>query len=237
MLESPNAVIRGATLIAVIAAAAILAVLLSKGAGASGRGSNSFSIDAPEPTAPDPLTFPALSPPPKDFTPRQSASHPVCVRLCDGAFFPLSPTSGSNDNEKYTSTCAGLCPDAATAVYLEPNGSDKIEDAVSTKEIPYTALPTALRFRTTIDSTCTCHREPAQQFPIMLDATLRKGDYVMTPRGLMVFTGSKHLPHVSSDFAPLANPTLPHDQSAALVAAEGGGSPTTVGASDMIRPR
>src|SRR5579863_2186686 len=36
---------------------------------------------------------------------------PICVRLCDGAFFP---TSAVADGE---ATCAAQCPDAPTALY------------------------------------------------------------------------------------------------------------------------
>jgi hypothetical protein len=149
---------------------------------------------------------------------RRSATHPVCVRLCDGAFFPVASTSSSIDDSKNEAICGGLCPDARTALYLEPAGSDEIEDAVSTNGVPYTSLPAALRFRTALDATCTCRRKLAQQFSIMLDSTLRKGDYVMTPKGLMVFTGSQRLPHASSDFIAVADARLSQVQRAAVLA-------------------
>ena len=54
----------------------------------------------------------------------------ICVRLCDGFFFPSVITSGSDE------ACASQCPDAPTAFYSEPAGSDKIEDAVSLSGAP-----------------------------------------------------------------------------------------------------
>jgi Protein of unknown function (DUF2865) len=138
----------------------------------------------------------------------------VCVRLCDGAFFPMGGDSG-RDQE---ATCGALCPDAPTAVYRERAGSDKIEDAVSASGAPYTALPVALRYRSTLDNTCACHRERAQQYVLLRDPTLRKGDIVVTPNGFMVFAGAKQMPYAPGDFTALAGATLPSDRRSALMA-------------------
>ena len=137
---------------------------------------------------------------------------PVCVRLCDGAFFPVSTGEEA--------TCAALCPDAPTALYREQAGSDKIEDAVSQSGAPYTALPVALRYRTTLDNTCTCHRSGAQQYPVAQDPTLRKGDYVMTPNGIVMFAGAKNAPHAPSEFTALAAAAVPQAQRATLTEIE-----------------
>jgi hypothetical protein len=138
----------------------------------------------------------------------------VCVRLCDGAFFPIAGDSG-HDQE---AACEAVCPDAPTALYRERAGSDRIEDAVSASGAPYTALPVALRYRTTLDNSCTCHRARAQQYSILRDPTLRKGDTVMTPNGFVVFQGSRQSPYAQSDFATLADAPMSKDQRAALMA-------------------
>jgi Protein of unknown function (DUF2865) len=114
-------------------------------------------------------------------------SSAVCVRLCDGAFFPLSGSANSTANHQTANyqdaVCGSLCPDAPTAIYQLPAGSDKIEDAVSSTGSRYTSLPVALRYRTTLDRTCTCHASPARQLAMTRDPTLRKGDFVMTRDG------------------------------------------------------
>ena len=63
----------------------------------------------------------------------------VCVRLCDGFYFPSVVSSGGDE------ACASQCPDAPTAFYSMPAGSDKIDDAVSLTGAPYSALPVANR--------------------------------------------------------------------------------------------
>jgi Protein of unknown function (DUF2865) len=155
---------------------------------------------------------------------RSLAGQPVCVRLCDGAFFPLTSSGGhtGNDQEAF---CGSLCPGAPTALYREPAGSDKIEDAVSAAGAPYTALPVALRFRTTLDRTCTCHRSLAEGLAMTRDPTLHKGDYVMTPNGFVVFEGSKQYPYSASDFASLTTAALPKAQRDLLTSLESNSLP------------
>ena len=151
-----------------------------------------------------------------------TASRSVCVRLCDGFFFPVAPVSGRTDLAGHEAACESNCPDAPTALYIEPSGSDKIEDAVSTSGVPYTALPVALRSRTTLDNTCACHRAASRRYnyALLRDFTLRKGDAVMTPAGFMVFQGQKRLPFVRKDFVALSQAPMASDNRATLLAME-----------------
>ena len=149
-----------------------------------------------------------------------SSHRPVCVRLCDGFFFPASTPAGASDAASEEAACAGLCPDAPTAVFYEPYGSDHIEDAFSASGQRYTALPIALRYRSTQDNTCTCQRSFASALSPLRDATLRKGDALMTPNGFLVFSGVAQATHKRSDFAALAKAPLPKDQRTTLQALE-----------------
>jgi hypothetical protein len=139
---------------------------------------------------------------------------PVCVRLCDGSFFPTSSVSGGE------AACAAQCPDAPTALYTMP--TDRIEDAVSSTGKPYTALPVAKRFETSFESTCTCHRDgvysPARE--LLKDPTLRKGDVVMTADGFRVYEGDGYRPSGEKDFVALARAHVPNQERAELTAME-----------------
>ena len=152
----------------------------------------------------------------------------VCVRLCDGFFFPSATSSGGDE------ACAAQCPDAPTARYTEPAGSDRIEDAVSTHGALYAALPVANRYQTTLDDTCRCHRSLTRDYSAssLNDPTLRKGDVVMTPKGFVVFQGAKTRSITSSDFVALSQArSLPKDLRAALIDMErAGASQRQVGA-------
>jgi len=144
----------------------------------------------------------------------------VCVRLCDGYYFPIGPLSRDGDLSDHEAACSGLCPDAPTQLFIEPSGSDRIEDAVAEDGARYVALPAAFRNRTTLDKTCACHRRPGQAFPLLDDFTLRKGDSIMTPSGIVVFRGAGHSPHAQDDFATLADAAMPRDRRAVLAAIE-----------------
>jgi hypothetical protein len=143
----------------------------------------------------------------------------VCVRLCDGSFFPSNTAVGGD------AACNAQCPDAPTALYTEPAGSDKIEDAVSTTGALYTALPVALRNRATLDETCTCHRDQVSYSQMLLhDYTLHKDDVVMTPKGFIVFQGKKASAIRRDDFVALAGASsLPAESRAALTAMQNAG--------------
>lgn len=149
-----------------------------------------------------------------------SMRHSVCVRTCDGYFFPIGPVASEADWRRHEADCAGLCPDAKTQLFVEPAGSARIEDAVSRDGAPYTALATAFANRVSADKSCSCHRHPGETFPLADDFTLRSGDSVMTASGILVFKGSGHMPFAQSDFVHLAQASLPRDKRAALAALE-----------------
>jgi len=139
---------------------------------------------------------------PADLKPKvaRASGRAVCVRLCDGFFFPSATSSGDDE------ACAAQCPNTPTVRYTEPVGSDRIEDAVSKRGALYTALPAAFRYRTTLDNTCACRRRPSLGYSesLLNDRTLQKGDVVMTPRGFVVFQGGKTGSITSSDFVALS---------------------------------
>jgi len=142
----------------------------------------------------------------------------VCVRLCDGFFFPLGGAA-SAASAGAEAACASLCPDAPTALYMLSGGSDRIEDAVSPTGARYTALPVALRYRSTQDNTCTCRRN-AGAIAMQRDETLRRGDAVMTALGFRVFRGLSRPPYAAQDFTALAASSLPATQRAVLATME-----------------
>ena len=80
----------------------------------------------------------------------------VCVRTCDGAYFPVSfatMPARFQDDEK---TCKALCPATEANLYAYPNPGGDMNQAVSTTGQPYTALPTAFKFRASHDPSCSC---------------------------------------------------------------------------------
>jgi hypothetical protein len=81
----------------------------------------------------------------------------VCVRSCDGAFFPVSYSAGSGRLDQLADLCRALCPNAEVTLYTYPV-SGEIEQAVSINGARYVDSPTALRYRKTFDPSCACRR-------------------------------------------------------------------------------
>ncbi len=146
--------------------------------------------------------------------PRQSTSGMVCVRLCDGFFFPAPAGFGASD-----AGCAAVCPSAPTRLYSMR--SDRIIDAVAMRDgAPYTNLPVALRYTRTRDQTCSCGA-PDPRAAIMADSSLRSGDRFMSDAGFLIYQrggGRKISPR---DFTSLAQTRgLPRSERNLLMAME-----------------
>jgi hypothetical protein len=83
----------------------------------------------------------------------------VCVKSCDGSYFPISfatvPTRFADDER----TCKSLCPNAQVTLFTYHNPGEDIAQAVSINGQPYSQSPNAFRFRTQYDKTCSCRAQ------------------------------------------------------------------------------
>ena len=80
----------------------------------------------------------------------------LCVRLCDGFYFPVSfstlPSHFSQDADACTSKCA-----APTELYYYPNPGGTVEQSVALRtQEPYTRLKFAFRYRKEYVNGCSC---------------------------------------------------------------------------------
>ena len=98
----------------------------------------------------------------------------VCVRTCDGSFFPVSYSAGSGGGN-LTELCRALCPNADVGVYTYPN-SGEIEQAVSSTGARYMDSSTALKYRTSFDSSCSCRRRGQTWASALASAEARFGN-------------------------------------------------------------
>ena len=126
-----------------------------------------------------------LAPPPGDLGPPSGTYRTVCVRTCDGGYFPVSfatVPARFPDDEK---TCKALCPATEAALYAYRNPGEDINQAVSVSGQPYTALPNAFRFRSEFNAACSC-RAPGQTWSDALKsidekaAAEQQGDIIVT---------------------------------------------------------
>jgi hypothetical protein len=131
----------------------------------------------PEPSEVDPNIAPPPGAPSGTY-------RTVCVRSCDGYYFPISFATVQSrfvDDER---TCKNQCPAADANLYTYRNPGEDMNQAVSISGQPYTSLPHAFQYRKTFDPNCTCkaNGETWSQALKHLDdkASLQQGDIIVT---------------------------------------------------------
>jgi hypothetical protein len=80
----------------------------------------------------------------------------LCVRTCDGYYFPISFSTVPNQFPVDAETCQRMCPGAQSELYYHPNPGGGPETMVSVAGVPYSSLPTAFQYRTSFDASCSC---------------------------------------------------------------------------------
>jgi hypothetical protein len=80
----------------------------------------------------------------------------VCVRTCDGGYFPVSFATYQQRFQDDERTCKALCPATEASLFTYRNPGEDINQAVSISGQPYTSLPNAFKFRTEFNPSCAC---------------------------------------------------------------------------------
>ncbi len=88
---------------------------------------------------------------------RGASGKAVCVRMCDGYYFPLH-VRGAALQEEGDGVCQALCPATETKIFFMPRD---IEDATTAEGESYSEIPNAFRYRKNYDPTCFC-RKPGE---------------------------------------------------------------------------
>jgi hypothetical protein len=107
----------------------------------------------------------------------------VCVRTCDGYYFPISYSTTPASFPQDEQTCQRMCPAAEVALYSHRNPGEDMSQAISTGGRSYSELPNAFLFRKAFNPSCSC-RPPGQTWQQTLkhleDSTIEQGDIVVT---------------------------------------------------------
>lgn len=98
---------------------------------------------------------------PGDGKPR-GGSMAICVRDCDGGFFPLMYSAKHANLEDLNALCKALCPNAETKLYTQSQWKG-LDSALSIDGEPYSDHPNARKFQTSYDPACGC-KAPGQSW-------------------------------------------------------------------------
>jgi Protein of unknown function (DUF2865) len=131
----------------------------------------------------------------------------LCVRSCDGYYFPISYQTTPERFRDDEQACQRMCPAAEVSLYTYHNPGEEVTNAVSLGGAPYTSLPNAFNYRKALTPACGC-RKPGESWANALktlggnDDTVAPGDVVVTEQNAKQLS----LPRTGPDGKPIRRP-------------------------------
>lgn len=89
----------------------------------------------------------------------QSTLRTVCVRTCDGYYWPVSFSTVGQFLPDDAAQCQASCPGGDVSLYYYSNPGETPDDMIDMNGNPYKSLPTAFAYRTQFDKACTCKQQ------------------------------------------------------------------------------
>ncbi|MBI3436220.1 MAG: DUF2865 domain-containing protein [Proteobacteria bacterium] len=106
----------------------------------------------------------------------------LCVRTCDGFYYPVSFQTSSSRFQEDELACQRTCPGADVTLYTHRNPGEDINQAVSLSGRPYTELPQAFRYRQEFNAACSCKpagKSWSDALRPLRDTTIERGDIIV----------------------------------------------------------
>jgi len=127
----------------------------------------------------------------------------ICVRTCDGYYYPISFATTSDRFRDDEQTCQRMCPAAEVWLYTYHNPGEEVAQSVSLNGRLYTELPTAFSYRKAFNAACSCRR-PGESWASALkvngpDDTVAPGDVVVTEQNAKQLSQ----PRIGADGKPI----------------------------------
>ncbi|ERF79780.1 DUF2865 domain-containing protein [Bradyrhizobium viridifuturi] len=126
-----------------------------------------------------------LPPPDAQYAGQSGTFRTVCVRTCDGAYFPISFATTQARFAADEQVCKAQCPAAEASLFAYRNPGEDINQAVSISGQSYSSLPNAFKYRTEFNPSCSC-RAAGQSWAEALkavddqSAAAQQGDIIVT---------------------------------------------------------
>jgi len=83
----------------------------------------------------------------------------LCVRLCDGFYFPISFATTRSKFRDDAGRCERQCP-SGSRLFVHSNPGELVDAMVDLNGEAYATLPNAFRFRASYVADCTCRGNP-----------------------------------------------------------------------------
>ncbi|MET0678854.1 MAG: DUF2865 domain-containing protein [Bradyrhizobium sp.] len=159
----------------------------------------------------------SLPPPSADLAPPSGTYRTVCVRTCDGAYFPISFATVPGRFADDERACKAQCPATEANLYTYRNPGEDMNQAVSVGGQNYTALPNAFHYRTEFNPTCAC-KAPGQTWADALKSIDDKSEAAQQGDIIVTEESAKRMQQRQTGKAPVSSkkgPTTAPDTAAA----------------------
>lgn len=90
--------------------------------------------------------------------PSGGAFRTLCVRTCDGYYFPVSFSTGRSQFANDEARCSEICPAAPTELYIYRNPGGDQSEMMSLAGVPYADQPFAFRYKSEFVEGCSCRQ-------------------------------------------------------------------------------
>ncbi len=105
----------------------------------------------------------------------------LCVRACDGYYFPISFSTTRDQFAYDQATCEATCPGAPVELYYHDNPASVSENMVSLYGVPYEDHPAAFQYRSKYDKSCSCGSSRPPLFSIVGNLRLSDANGALSP--------------------------------------------------------
>ena len=106
---------------------------------------------------------------------RRKTFRTLCVRLCDGFYWPISHATQRDRIGLDAKKCDRSCP-GQSRLFMHRNPGEDVNDMVDRDGRPYRKLPAAFLYRSQYVADCTCHPHPWEE-----EALARHRSYSLGP--------------------------------------------------------
>jgi hypothetical protein len=108
----------------------------------------------------------------------------ICVRTCDGFYYPISFATNSSRFRDDEQACQRSCPASPVTLYTYRNPGEDVAQAVSLNGQTYSELPNAFRYRQQFDATCSCRAQGQSWADALkqINDNVEQGDVIVTEK-------------------------------------------------------
>lgn len=134
---------------------------------------------------------------PPEVQPSSSTFRTVCVRMCDGFFFPISYAAHPSRFAQDEAMCQKTCPGTPAQLFTYPNPGGDMTQAANMNAQDYTSLENAFRYQKEYVKDCSCkpaNQTWAQALSGTEDPTIRQGDIIIDENRAREMSAPKQRP-------------------------------------------